>query len=130
MAARVATRPIKAKPVDLAHVAMSNKDLSLRGPVFLPGGRIEVSPFFTDEQADLVSQVVILVRLDRHPNAERKDDRPARRDERAKWRSHVWDLVNDACNELEELGQNPGVASQFANWISAKRFQEVSSRFG
>lgn len=68
-------------------------------------------------QGELVRQVLILVRLDRHPNAERKDDRPARRDERAKWRSHVWGLANDAFNELWKLGQNPGVARQIANWI-------------
>ena len=85
--------------------------------VFLQDVRIEISPDLTNEQGELMRQVIRLVRLDRHPNAERKVDRPTLRDERAKWSSHVWDLVNDAFNELEELGQNPGVASQFANWI-------------
>ena len=105
------------KPVRLDRVAMPDSDNTFRGLLFLQGGRIEVAPGLKEEQAELMRQVISLVRLDRHPNAARADDRPARRDERVRWRSHVWDLANDALSELEELGQTPEVAAQVANWI-------------
>ncbi len=105
------------KPVELDQVAMPDLDNTFRGLVFCQGGRIEVSPDLTDEQAVLMRQVVRLVRLDRHTDAVKRDYRPPRRDERAKWRSDVWDLANDALNEFEELKQDPVIAAQIAKWI-------------
>ena len=90
------------KPVDLAQVAMPDTDITFRGLVFLEGGRIKVSPHLTGEQAELMRQVVSLVKLDRHPDAEVKDDRPTKRDKRAHLRSDVWNLANRYLGYVKE----------------------------
>ena len=77
------------KPVDRAQVAMPDMDNTFRGLLFLEGGKIRVCPHLTGEQAELMRKVVELVRLDRHPDAKKRDDRPTARDKRAILRSDV-----------------------------------------
>ena len=101
------------KPVNLTRVAMPDKDNTFRGLVFEEGGNIKVSPQLTKRQADMMVAVVGLVRLDRHPDAKKEDDRPTGRDKRAYLRSDVWDLANDALEDFEERDQDP----EFADWI-------------
>ena len=105
------------KPVDLDHVAMPDRDNTFRGLLFDEYGHIAVSADLTGPQAELMWQVVRLVRLDRHPDGLNRDDRPTARDERAKWRRDVWDLASDALSEFEEPGLPPAIIDQIANWI-------------
>ena len=105
------------KPVDLDQVAMPDRDNTFRGLVFLQGGRIKVSSDLGDEQAELMKRLVSLVRLDRHPDAPNRDDRPTPRDYRAGLRRDVWELANDVLNELETPGLDPGSICRIAGLI-------------
>ena len=102
------------KPVDLTLVAMPDTDNTFRGLKFFEGGKIEVSPHLTDEQAVMMGHVVELVKLGRHPDAEKRADQPTCRDKRSKLRSDVWDM---ATNALKEFEQNPVIANPIADWI-------------
>ena len=95
------------RPVNLDQVAMPDTDNTFRGLVFREGGRIEVSPHLTKEQANLMRAVIGLVRLDRHPDAKNGDDRPRGRDKRANLRSDVWDLANRYLGYIEQPASDP-----------------------
>lgn len=113
------------KPVNLNQVAMPDTDNTFRGLVFREGGNIEVSRSLTKEQADLMTTVIGLVRLDRHPDAKKRDDRPTPRDKRAYLRSDIWDLANDALEDFEESEQNPVVTNWIVHCAVAKGFFSI-----
>ena len=95
------------KPVILAQVAIPDTDSTLMGLVFGEGGTVGLSPHLTDEQTKLMRNVVSIVRLDRHPNAKKKDDRPRRGDKCAKLRSEVWILANRYLGCIEQPVRDP-----------------------
>ncbi|MDE2792152.1 MAG: HNH endonuclease [Paracoccaceae bacterium] len=109
------------KPVELAQVAMPDMDNTFRGLVFLQGGHIEVSPDLTDEQDELMGQIVRLVRLDRHPDSRREDDRPTDRDKRADLRCDVWDLAIRYLGYIEKPGRDPLLSSLIAEDLAPSK---------
>ena len=114
------------KPVDLDRVAMPDSDNTFRGLVFLEGGNIKVSPNLTDAQAEMMGHVVELVRLDRHPDAENKDDQPTDRDKRAYLRRDVWDLAHHYLRLVELPGGDHLICNLIADDLApAKGFFSV-----
>ena len=102
------------EPVNLDQVAMPDRDNTFRGLVFLEGGRIGISPDLTDAQAELMAQVVRLVRLDRHPDAENREDRPTRRDKRPDLRSDTWDVALGSLRRIEQPETDQSIRNQIA----------------
>lgn len=117
----------RKKPVDLAQVAMPDTENTFRGLVFREGGRIEQSPGLTDTQIELMTQVIRLVRLDRHPDAENKDDQPTDRDKRAHLRNGVWEVASRYLEYyIEQQERNPEIRNQIADDLApAKGFFSV-----
>ena len=108
------------KPVDLDRVAMPDSDNSFRGLVLLEGGRIGLSTDLTDAQAELITQVVRLVRLDRYPDAEDKGDQPTDRDKRADLRRDVWDLAHRYLRLIERPGGEPLIRKLIADDLAPR----------
>ena len=113
------------KPVVRDYVAMPDRDNTFRGLVFHEDGSIKVSSDLTDPQAHLMRQVIALVRLDRHPDAPNREDRPTPRDERAKWRRDVWALANEALDDFEQSEPNPLMIKWIVECAVAKGFFSV-----
>ncbi|MDE0695947.1 MAG: HNH endonuclease [Boseongicola sp.] len=114
------------KPVDLDRVAMPDRDNTFRGLVFLEGGRIGLAPGLTGTQAELMRHVVGLVRLDRHPDAENKDDQPTDRDKRADLQRDVWDLAHRYRRLVEQPEGDPLICNLIADDLApAKGFFSV-----
>lgn len=109
------------KLVEPDQVAMPDKDNTFRGLVFREGGRIEVSPCLVDNQANLMRQTVKLVRLDRHPDAEKKKDQPTDRDKRAYLRSDVWDIANRYLGYIKQPQRCPLLRKLIAEDIAPSK---------
>ena len=108
-------------PVDRTQVAFPDTDNTFRGLVFLEDGKITVSRHLTGEQTELIRQVVGLVRLDRHPDAEERDDRPTARDKRAYLRRDVWALAKRCLGHIEQPENNPSIRSIVAEVLAPSK---------
>jgi hypothetical protein len=115
---------VKGKtPVNLARVGFPDTDNTFRALEFHADGWISVATALGEYERDLMNAVVDLVKLHRHPDAVREEDRTTKRDKRAKFRRDAWEL---ATLMLNRYLQEPNTADLITDHLApAKGFFSV-----
>ncbi|MEJ5218910.1 HNH endonuclease [Cognatishimia sp. D5M38] len=80
-------------PVDVTLVGFPDMDNTFRGLDFHSDGKISIKMGLEEDQTELMSATVRLIKLHRHPSEPAAQDRPTRRDKRAELRRDVWEVA-------------------------------------
>jgi hypothetical protein len=105
-------------PVDLDQFAFPDSDNTFLGLVFRKGGWVELSADLDPAASNLMSNVVGIVKLRRHPLSTIEDGRPSPRDKRAEFRNETWILAE---RMLERYQTEPSVADLITQTIAPLR---------
>ena len=112
-------------PVDPELIAFPDTDNTFRGLTY-DRDRIEVPPVLDGTGAALMTALVGLVKLHRHPDEPQRQDRPTRRDKRYKFRGETWLVAEDARQDYVSSGQNATIGRLITDHLApAKGFFSV-----
>ena len=103
----------RTKPVNINEVAFPDMDNTFRGLSY-EIDKVVVAQDLVPHENRLILAIVDLVKLRRHPDGERADDRPSPRDRRYKFRGEAW---AKATRMLQHYLDRPG-DSVFRNTIT------------